>query len=226
MKWLLNELPHAIFHVEKGILFNTKQLLIRPGYAIRNFLVGKRKPFFNPLTYLALMILMNYLVMKLVNFHTYDERELLLLKPDDANAYKEYDSTNWWIMEHAYWYMLIAVPVIGIFLFLWFNLLGRKFNLAESIIIALFTIALMTLIQTIMYLITGWIHVGSFARAVENADMYFLLPVFYAIALYQLYDPVRSKMIIAVLMLLAGEIIMQLLWKSAEWMVYLYHLIA
>lgn len=50
MKWLIHDLPHAIWHIDKGFLFNVFNLFKRPGYAIADYLAGKRKNFYHPVS--------------------------------------------------------------------------------------------------------------------------------------------------------------------------------
>lgn len=50
-KHLLHDFFHAITHADKGFLFLIKQLTFRPGYVAKEYLEGKRKKFFNPLTF-------------------------------------------------------------------------------------------------------------------------------------------------------------------------------
>ena len=52
---LLHEIPHAIFHVDRGLPATLRQLARRPGEAIRGYLDGQRTKYFNPLTLLVLM---------------------------------------------------------------------------------------------------------------------------------------------------------------------------
>src|SRR5689334_12499088 len=70
---LIRDLPHVVFHVDKGFLYNFFSLLRRPGPAIRDYLEGKRKPFFHPASYLVLSLVINYLVVKILNLHFYFE---------------------------------------------------------------------------------------------------------------------------------------------------------
>lgn len=44
-----------IFHVEKGLFFTIKALFTRPGYAIREYIEGKRVQYIKPLVFLFLM---------------------------------------------------------------------------------------------------------------------------------------------------------------------------
>ncbi len=53
--WLWHEVQHSIFHVDRGLLFTMKELYTRPGYAIREFLEGKRTGRFKPFATLVVV---------------------------------------------------------------------------------------------------------------------------------------------------------------------------
>ena len=53
--WLMHEVQHGIFHVDRGILFTLKELFTRPGHAVRDYLEGKRKRYFPPFTLVMLL---------------------------------------------------------------------------------------------------------------------------------------------------------------------------
>lgn len=52
---ILHDIPHSVFHIDKGFFFTLKQLAIRPGKAIKEYLDGKRVRHFSPLAYLLLL---------------------------------------------------------------------------------------------------------------------------------------------------------------------------
>ncbi|HET9054775.1 MAG TPA: DUF3667 domain-containing protein, partial [Cyclobacteriaceae bacterium] len=54
LKHLLHEFFHAITHADKGFLFLMKELVTRPGYVVQEYLDGKRKKYFNPLTFFVI----------------------------------------------------------------------------------------------------------------------------------------------------------------------------
>lgn len=54
LKHLLHEFFHALTHADKGILFLVKELLYRPGVVAVEYLDGKRKKYFNPLSFLVI----------------------------------------------------------------------------------------------------------------------------------------------------------------------------
>ena len=53
-KHLIHDFFHAITHADKGFLFLIKELAYRPGNVAREYLDGKRKIYFNPLTFFVL----------------------------------------------------------------------------------------------------------------------------------------------------------------------------
>ncbi len=56
LKHLLHEIPHSVFHVEKGFFYTMRELTKNPGQTIRNFIGGKRVRYFPPLTYFLLIV--------------------------------------------------------------------------------------------------------------------------------------------------------------------------
>lgn len=48
---ILGEISGSIFQLNRGVLFTAKELFLRPGHSIREYLQGKRKNHFKPLAY-------------------------------------------------------------------------------------------------------------------------------------------------------------------------------
>ena len=55
MRHLLHHLPHSVWHVDKGVLFTLKNIVLHPGATIRAYLAGKRVNHFHPLSLLLLV---------------------------------------------------------------------------------------------------------------------------------------------------------------------------
>ncbi|MFM9985765.1 MAG: DUF3667 domain-containing protein [Flavobacteriales bacterium] len=53
--YLVHEIPHSIFHIDKGFFFTLKEMLKHPGVVIQEYLNGKRAKYFPPLTYLFIL---------------------------------------------------------------------------------------------------------------------------------------------------------------------------
>jgi hypothetical protein len=165
---LISSVPHAIFHIDRGILYNIKSLAARPGKSIRDYIKGKRIRFMNPVTYLAVLLFCNYLAVKITDLRFYDEPELTKLSPAEVYHIKQYDENQRWFLENSYLYMLIAIPLSTLVFYSIFLALRLKFNIAEIAIIIMFIVAQGVLYQTIIYFVAGWIKNGLFIRTVES----------------------------------------------------------
>lgn len=45
---VIEELQFSFLHINKGIVYTVKELLLRPGYTIKSYLSGKRIQYFKP----------------------------------------------------------------------------------------------------------------------------------------------------------------------------------
>lgn len=54
--FIMHDLLHGVWHLEKGILFTLKEVLIRPGYAAVDYIKGKRVRYYN-IFYLSLLLI-------------------------------------------------------------------------------------------------------------------------------------------------------------------------
>lgn len=52
---LLHELPHVVWHVDKGVLYTLREMWQAPGPTIRRYLAGERARFFQPFSLLLLL---------------------------------------------------------------------------------------------------------------------------------------------------------------------------
>jgi hypothetical protein len=220
---LIKDLPHAIFHVDHGFFYNLKNLFTRPGFAIKDYLDGRRKPFFNPVTYLVILLVLNYIAVKVTNLHYYDEQELLSMSPKEIQFIKDYDKTQWWFLEHTYYYMLIAIPVSSVFYYFFFRLFRIKYNLAECAIILMFIIAQGVFMQSCIYFAVGWVRNGAFIRGIEIVNLAILI-LYASYAIYQLFNPAKRKLWRILASLIGGSITLLLMLLSAYWLLEIHNI--
>ena len=214
LKSLLHDIPHTIFHVDRGFFFNVVQLFKRPGGAIQDYLQGRRKPFFHPVTYLAILLVFNLFAVKVTNLHYYDEQELLSMSAAEVEFIKEYDASQWWFLEHTYLYMLIAIPLCTGFCYFFFRMFKHHFNFAENAVIIMFTLAQGVFVQSCLYLLTGWVKNGVFIRSMEIVNFILMISVA-TYSFYQLIKPAKKKIWVGVSSFFAACIILSLMLASA-----------
>lgn len=215
---LISDLPHAVFHVDKGILYNFIQLLKRPGAAIQAYIDGKRKPFFHPVSFLVLSLVFNYIVVKITDLHFYDEAELTRMTALEAQAIREYDAQQWWFLEHTYIYILIAIPISTLFIYLVLKPKRPGYNMAEAALIVFFTIAEGVILQSLIYLCFGWIESGLFRRSMESVVL-LVLTTYAARVLFQILTPALSTISRLIVSVLAGFGLL-VLWIGSAYALY------
>ena len=53
--FIWHDIQHGLLHFDKGILFTAKELFLRPGITIRDFMTGKRVKLFNPISFVIFL---------------------------------------------------------------------------------------------------------------------------------------------------------------------------
>ncbi|MCF6131937.1 DUF3667 domain-containing protein [Flavobacterium wongokense] len=113
---------HEVFHLlhfEKGFFYNVRELMIRPGHSIREFITENRTKHMKPIAFLILTSLLFTLISHL--FHAdeiYNGKEQLMFGKSSIAAIQ-----NW--VETHYGYANI---IMGGFIALWVKLLFRKYQ--------------------------------------------------------------------------------------------------
>ena len=69
VKHIVHEAFHAFTHTDKGIFFLIKEMLKRPGKVALEYNGGRRKKYFNPFTFLLIMIALNIFFTQKANFY-------------------------------------------------------------------------------------------------------------------------------------------------------------
>jgi len=154
-KHLLHEIFHAFTHADKGILFLLKGMATKPGTVAREYIEGKRKKYFSPFTFFA--ILMALFVLSNLYFKPApqtvrlsqqtlsrippEKRQQVITLIDRGNKARN-------IMEkHGNLVAMVAIPFISFFTWLFFR---RKFNYIEHFTANLMFIAFANLVFTII----------------------------------------------------------------------------
>jgi hypothetical protein len=69
-KYIMHEIPHAIFHVDKGILYTIGQLSTRPGKTVLEYIRGRRVKHYSPIAYILILSAIFLLVNKFTTVFT------------------------------------------------------------------------------------------------------------------------------------------------------------
>jgi Protein of unknown function (DUF3667) len=138
---LVHELPHAVFHVSRGIVPTVRGLLLEPGRTIRAYLDGQHARFFNPLTLLVLsagayaVLYQSAVVMDAIALHIPDrsrDNAMRLLKL----------VVRWYSLS-----MALLIPIAAVGTWLTFRNAGRNF--AEHVVAMTFVSSMSNLLMVL-----------------------------------------------------------------------------
>lgn len=158
-RFLGHELEHSVLHMDRGVLYTLKRLMLRPGHLIRDYLDGRREGIVKPLLLLmmsaaALVLLSHYLLSgDIVGSSLTDGMRETFADNDDptgkgAELLKAFEYTKKWFNEHITLVTLVILPLEAVALQLAF--LGvRKFNYPEWLVITAFLTAQMFVVWCI-----------------------------------------------------------------------------
>ena len=149
---LLHDLPHSVWHVDKGLAFTFWQLLTRPGLTIRGYLAGQRTRQFRPVSYLLLMVGLAALVMSA--FQSDLQQAMLTSQPTTAGSPPValmsvvMDRFLSIIIKHPYLMQLVLMPLNS--LVAWWLLRRAGYNYAEVLLANAFIGGTLTVLNLVI----------------------------------------------------------------------------
>lgn len=138
-KFILHEIKHSIFHLDKGIFFTIKELFIHPGLAIKDFIEGKRVKFYKPIPF---VLLLTGIYSFIILYFNIDTTHLSAYESDTKGL--PYKMTEW-ITSHLSLASIILIPISALSSFWAFR--NKEYNYAEHIVVNTYLSGLHILIQ-------------------------------------------------------------------------------
>ncbi len=181
---IVHFIPHALFHVNRGFLFTMKELFIRPGYAVKEYIDGKRVSFSNPIMYIVLLGGFTTL------FYNYFD---VPLNVEGENIHQMLRSSN--ILSNKYFIIktFAIIPLIAGICYFMFR--EFRLNFPEYIVMGAFLTGQMMLIILLFF---------PLSVATKNLSVHFLVrglnllafAVFTVVFLYQFFNAKQQKILV------------------------------
>lgn len=142
MKHFLHEAFHALTHTDRGVLFLLKEMFLRPGTVLKDYLAGKRKRYFNPITFFFVITAIQITVStKLDFFGAFFESMQQLTESFaaqsgetvDTSSIQESGKTVAVITEYSRLANFIFIPLLSFLS--WAFFLKSKYNYTENLIL-------------------------------------------------------------------------------------------
>jgi len=143
--YIMHEIEHVL-HFEKGILYTVKELMIKPGTSVKEFLAENRSRLVKPIIF----IIITSLIYTLITHFFHIEEGYINFSLDKNSALTAISS---WIQNH-YGYANI---LMGIFIAFWLKVFFKKheYNFFETLILLCFVMGMGMLIYAALALAEG-----------------------------------------------------------------------
>lgn len=151
---IIEEIVHYFTHADKGLFFIIKEMFIRPGTVIEEYIEGKRKKYFNPFTFLLLCSTVSaYLYWKLNYYSNISIQQSANNTPKEVNQLLL--QTSQLMEKYGKLITILMLPLLaGIGKSLYFK---RNKNYAEHLTIQAFVLAQTSIINIIITLVAYYI---------------------------------------------------------------------
>lgn len=172
---ILHEIQHSIFHIDKGILYTTKELLKSPGQTIRDYLYGKRVKHFKPVAYIFVLSTIYAIVSKISHKSTFLDSFLEgfyngATDDNSKNSLGFLGDVVKWLSSHYAYTTLFIIPIISFASYLCFY--RAKYNYFQHLILNCFVAGQRTAIFLILLPFTYFITNEDINNTIDTLKAY------------------------------------------------------
>jgi len=173
-KYVLDEIPNSLLQINHGFFYTVKELFVRPGHTLREFMAGKRKNHYKPLAFLLI-------TSTLYTFAKYflDSSDVLEVDFTGEEVDIEYlQNLTVWISENQTYGTLISLPLFALASYLAF--IKSKHNYFEHFVLNMYIVGQQTLIQTFfLFLPSGNSTIGTLGVIIPIAFSFWVYVQFF-----------------------------------------------
>lgn len=153
--FVYHELQHALFHIDKGILYTLRMLFAAPGRTIRSFIGGQRVRHFKPLMFLVvttgLYAFVNHFFKHLV----------IVTRPTGSRAAdNSVQLVNEYLIEYYEWFVLLQLPLIAGMYYLFFRKYGTNF--VEQLVVCAYVTGMRTLLGILILPLNAYLPAAGY----------------------------------------------------------------
>lgn len=141
---LRHQLTHSLFHIDAGLFYTSKQLFMRPGDAIREYLEGKRVNHIKPLSYILILAGFYILVCHLLDINLFN---ISVESAKDGIETEKSVNLDEWFLSHFGWVTLASIPLYTVGTAVCFY--GKGYNFVEYLVLNIFKAAQRLIVQII-----------------------------------------------------------------------------
>jgi len=148
--YIWHEVVHFFTHFEKGFLFTSWGMIVRPGKVVTDFVKGKRKIYQPPVSFFLIWITMYLLLLYIVK-KIFGENVVI-----DYKDYFGSSTTTKYAISHLSFVLLVVIPFQALY-FYWL-VAWKKYNYFESFVVAMYFLGTIILLQSVFVVLALMIH--------------------------------------------------------------------
>tara|TARA_Y100001935_G_scaffold121525_1_gene100546 strand:+ start:9593 stop:10342 length:750 start_codon:yes stop_codon:yes gene_type:complete len=186
---LAHEISTSIFQLDRGFFFTLKELFVRPGASIRDYLNGKRKQHFKPIAYVLTLSTVYFLISKLTGQNTWMGDIITGISHGAMESEKDlmiYSFLSWFSDNFAYTTLLL-LPVYSLTSYVSFKRFG--INYPEHVILNSYIIGQQAIIYTLF----------AFIRLISDHEIFemlsFIFSFLYAIRVFYAFFEEGNRLV-------------------------------
>ncbi|RYZ28296.1 MAG: DUF3667 domain-containing protein [Chitinophagaceae bacterium] len=122
--FVMHDLSHGLFHIHGGLFYSARELFTRPGYAIRDYIEGKRVKHYKPISMLVVLATFYGLL-----YYTFE----IDMFSGNHEDFFDYKMVNEWVGHHFPIVILVQLPIYALGSYLVFRKEG--YNYYEHVIL-------------------------------------------------------------------------------------------
>lgn len=174
-KSIIHEIQHSIFHVDKGLLFTTKELFQRPGQTIREYLNGKRVKHFKPFAYIFILSTIYAVLIKVTKKSSFLTDFMIGFNSGmtDDKSKSNFDMVAkavLWMSNHYAYTTLLILPIISFASYLCFY--RTKHNYFQHLILNSFAAGQRTVVYLFILPLTYFITDKGTNETIDTLKVY------------------------------------------------------
>lgn len=153
---LAHEIPHSIFHIDKGIFFTMKELFVRPAPSMREYMAGRRVKHFKPLAYVLILTAVTTFASHLVDGYLLKKGVESTISVEPSLLNKVLANTSHFFDKYPSFFYFFMIPVVSLLTWLFFR--KSSYNYWENVILNTYLTAqfnLLLLVATLLRLFNG-----------------------------------------------------------------------
>lgn len=161
--FLGHELEHSVLHMDRGILYSLKQLMLQPGKLLRDYIEGRRGNQVKPVLLITMTAAAVLLLNRLLNgAGVMDSAAMDALgagpgvPPELAKLAASFRSVNAWIESHFAAFTLMLLPLEALIFRVVFSRFG-KLNYPEWLVITTLLTVQVFVVWSLLVLVHRWL---------------------------------------------------------------------